>query len=56
MPLDPQDAGRLRDVITYGEQVQSMVLGLQRMSLSLMPRLFSQSVMAFRLSERPPGS
>lgn len=30
MPLDPQDAGRLRDVIAYGEKVQAMVGGLNQ--------------------------
>ena len=28
MPLDPHDASRLRDVVTYGEKVQSMIGGL----------------------------
>lgn len=30
MPLDPQDVGRLRDVITYGEKVRAMVDGLNQ--------------------------
>jgi len=30
MVLDPEDAGRLRDVITFGEKVQSMVAGLSQ--------------------------
>jgi uncharacterized protein with HEPN domain len=30
MQLDPQDAGRLGDIVTYGEKVQDMVAGLTR--------------------------
>ena len=30
MPLDPQDAGLLRDVVTYGEKVQTMIAGLSQ--------------------------
>ncbi len=30
MQLDPQDVGRLRDVIAYGEKVQAMVGGLSQ--------------------------
>jgi uncharacterized protein with HEPN domain len=30
MPLDPKDAGLLRDVVSYGQKVQAMVSGMDQ--------------------------